>query len=51
MKRRDALLLTGAALAAPRRAIAQPGGRMRRIGVLMGGAGADPETQTRLGGV
>jgi len=50
MNRRDALLLTGAVLAAPHIAVAQPGGPMRRIGVLMGSAEGDPEYEARLAG-
>jgi putative tryptophan/tyrosine transport system substrate-binding protein len=48
MNRRNVTLLTGAALAAPRHAIAQQGGRMRRIGVLMAYADDDPEARRRL---
>jgi putative ABC transport system substrate-binding protein len=48
MNRRDVMLLTGAALAAPRLAIAQQGGRMRRVGVLGVFAEDDPEVHGRL---
>jgi hypothetical protein len=40
-------LLGGAAMAWPLAVHAQPGERMRRIGVLMGLAGDDPETKAR----
>src|SRR4029077_16807969 len=55
MKRRNVLTLVGgAALAAPlllrgpRDACAQPRDRIRRVGVLMGLAPEDPESQARL---
>jgi putative ABC transport system substrate-binding protein len=48
MRRRDFIALTGgAAVLAPLAALAQQADRMRRIGVLMGTAADDPESQAR----
>jgi hypothetical protein len=49
MRRRQFLgVLGGAAATWPLAALAQPTDRMRRIGVLMGTAADDPESQTRI---
>ncbi|MFL5268685.1 MAG: ABC transporter substrate-binding protein, partial [Stellaceae bacterium] len=47
MKRRDFIALLGAAVAWPLPLAAQPGERMRRVGVLMSNAEGDPEGQAR----
>src|SRR5215204_2945940 len=49
MRRREVIAgLAGAAVASPRSASAQPGERVRRIGVLMNLASDDPEAQARI---
>jgi putative tryptophan/tyrosine transport system substrate-binding protein len=49
MRRRDFIVLTGGAAAAPLAALAQQADRMRRIGVLFGSATDDSEYQARFG--
>src|SRR5215212_3346867 len=48
MRRRDFIVLSGGAAAAPLAALAQQADRMRRIGVLFGSATDDSEYQTRF---
>jgi putative ABC transport system substrate-binding protein len=52
IRRRDFILLAGAAAALPpRAALAETSNRVRRIAVLMSGAEGDPETQARVSGI
>ena len=48
MNHRRKILIALAALAAPTGAFAQPAGKVRRLGVLMGYAESDPEARLRL---
>jgi ABC-type uncharacterized transport system substrate-binding protein len=48
VQRREFITLVGGVVAWPVAARAQPGGRMRRIGVLMNFAATDPEGQARF---
>jgi hypothetical protein len=47
MNHRRKILIALAALAAPTGAFAQPAGKVRRLGVLMGYAESDPEARLR----
>jgi putative tryptophan/tyrosine transport system substrate-binding protein len=50
-RRRVITLLGGAAVWAPRLALAEASDRLRHIGILMSGAENDPETQARVAGI